>query len=274
MSLLVTLPVLVALGGRMLFTAITAPEPIGAPTPTTDLVIQGVFQGFLLQYVMTEHPLFAPALGLAFVGRSILDFSYTNYTDIHKLTTTLISAVAGFAGSYLLTILYEEFVNPSSQTSPTPGHRSSRRRTRESAKDARREHTRARLREINARERSRSGERMSPREYETSSPGTERYGPARAVTEVTLTSSTLTMEQMGYTGLGRLLDLELANLRKKAATAEADRRRCKEEKKWAIAQGDKARAHMLGWQVKRYAAMAESYTREADRRIIEGNAHE
>lgn len=264
---MVTLPILAGLGGRLLFTTIASPD---APAQTTDLVVQGLFQGVLLQYVTAEHPLFAPALGLAFLGRSILDFSYTNYTDVHKLATTLISAVVGFAGSYLMIILYEEFVGTGPEMPQTPTHRTSRRKGRESVRESRRELTRARLREINARRHSRSPERNSPREYPISSPGTERHGPTRAVTEVTLTSSTLTMEQMGYTGLGRLLDLKLANLRKKAATAELDRRRCKEERKWAIAQGNKAHAEALSWQIKRYAAMGESYTREADRCIIEG----
>ena len=94
--------------------------------------------------------------------------------------------------------------------------------------------------------------------------------PRRGTSFVTDETGTSSLELTGYTGLGRLVDLQLGNLRKKAAIAEADRRRCKEERKWALASGNKARATQLTWQIKRYAAMAESYTREADRRIIEG----
>ncbi|KAI5117763.1 hypothetical protein M0805_005194 [Coniferiporia weirii] len=283
MSLTVTLPILVGLGGRMLFSAVNSNPNlsshmgagiIGGST-MSDLVVQGLFQGVLLQYIFAEHTLFAPALALALAGRALLDFFYSNYTEVDKLGFTGMAAVVGFAGSYLLSIALEEWSGWGARevVETTTHYRSSRRKDRESAREARREHTRARLREINARERDRSRSRSQERarhfgKRAASVPGTERFGaPTTAVTEVT--SSTLTMEQMGYTGLGRLLDLELANLRKRAATAEADRRRCKEERKWAIAEGDKARATQLGWQVKRYAAMAESYTREADRRIIE-----
>ncbi|THH04576.1 hypothetical protein EW145_g5413 [Phellinidium pouzarii] len=251
---------------------------IGAGGTTSDVVVQGLFQGVLLQYVFAEYSLFAPALALALAGRAFLDFFYSQYTDVQKLSFTGMSAIVGFVGSYLLTIVMEEWFgwNTEEIVESVVHHRAPHRKDRMSARETRRDRTRARLREINARERERSRshsqdrqDRSRHRERDMSAPATERFGaPPTAITE--MTSSTLTMEQMGYTGLGRLLDLELANLRKRAATAEADRRRCKEERKWAIAEGDKVRATQLGWQVKRYAAMAESYTREADRRIIEG----
>ncbi|KAL5485371.1 hypothetical protein ACEPAI_8013 [Sanghuangporus weigelae] len=288
MPLAVTLPILCALGARIAFTLLN--PPLTPPSPSEELIdgaVQGAFQGVLLQYVSSEHPVFAPALALAFVGRmaSILYFADAP-PDMQIVGITGIVAVVGFALMQLLSLAADEWMD---EDELSVDRRHSRRRerelARELAREARKEHMRARLREINARERdrdrsrspsvrSRSLERVSPRRsYVTrarsaSLPRTEHTAvPPTLITETT--STTLTMEQMGYTGLGRLLDLELANLRKKAATAEADRRRCKEERKWALAQGDKVRAKQLAWQVKRYAAMAESYTREADRKIIE-----
>jgi hypothetical protein len=79
-----------------------------------------------------------------------------------------------------------------------------------------------------------------------------------------------TLEYVGHTGLEIDFELQLSNLRKRAAVAEANRRRCKEERKWALDQGNNARAEQLGWQIKRYAAIAESYNKEADRALIEG----
>ncbi|KAL5507533.1 hypothetical protein ACEPAH_6989 [Sanghuangporus vaninii] len=288
MPLAVTLPILCALGARIAFTLLN--PPLTPPLPSEELIdgaVQGAFQGVLLQYVSSEHPVFAPALALAFVGRiaSIVYFADAP-PDMQVVGVTGIAAVVGFALTQLLSLAADEWMD---EDELSIDRRHSRRRerelAREMAREARKEHMRARLREINARERdrdrsrspsvrSRSFERVAPRRsYVTrarsaSLPRTEHTTvPPTLITETT--STTLTMEQMGYTGLGRLLDLELANLRKKAATAEADRRRCKEERKWALAQGDKARAEQLAWQVKRYAAMAESYTREADRKIIE-----
>lgn len=296
MPLIVSLPILCALGARIVFTILN-PNP--APSTEDNLIdnaVQGLFQGVLIQLVHSEHQIFAPALALACAGRLVTMAVFgTTEAEVHAAGISGIAAVVGFAFAYLLSSAAEEWTNGNLSDEDSRERKRERRRERELAREARKEHMRARLREINARERGRDPEReLSPprsvtrsrsfdriqsrrrslsRARSTSPQRTEHTGvPPTLITE---TSTTMTMEQLGYTGLGRLLDLELANLRKRAAIAEADRRRCKEEKKWAIAQGDTARAKQLAWQVKRYAAMAESYTREADRRIIEAtrNAH-
>ncbi len=66
------------------------------------------------------------------------------------------------------------------------------------------------------------------------------------------------------------LEREVAALRKKASMADSERRRFKEEKQWAQVQGNKARAAQMGWQVKRYSALMQSFHREADLRLLEG----
>lgn len=63
---------------------------------------------------------------------------------------------------------------------------------------------------------------------------------------------------------------EVAILRARASLADSERRRFKEERKWALSMGNKARANQLAWQVKRYAALMESYHREADAKVVEG----
>ncbi|KAI9450523.1 hypothetical protein F5148DRAFT_1301178 [Russula earlei] len=67
------------------------------------------------------------------------------------------------------------------------------------------------------------------------------------------------------------LEREVAALRKKASMADSERRRFKEEKQWAQVQGNKARAAQMGWQVKRYSALMQSFHREADLRLLEAN---
>jgi hypothetical protein len=48
--------------------------------------------------------------------------------------------------------------------------------------------------------------------------------------------------------------------------------RFKEEKQWEQVQGNKARAAQMGWQVKRYSALMQSFHREADLRLLEGSS--
>ena len=189
---------------------------------------------------------------MAFVARALLDFQSQNNTE--KLTITIVSALGGAAASTLLSAAIAEGFQDSSVVSVVSEEEEKEEPPRLSSSERRRirrEHARSRLQDVNQKKR-------------------EPSVPRRGTSFVTDETGTSSLELTGYTGLGRLVDLQLGNLRKKAAIAEADRRRCKEERKWALASGNKARATQLTWQIKRYAAMAESYTREADRQIIEG----
>jgi len=66
------------------------------------------------------------------------------------------------------------------------------------------------------------------------------------------------------------LERKVAELRAKASLADSERRRFKEEKKWAESQGNVARVSQMSWQVKRYTALTQSFTREADAKLMEG----
>ena len=66
------------------------------------------------------------------------------------------------------------------------------------------------------------------------------------------------------------LEREVAALRARASLADSERRRFKEERKWAKAQGNTALAAQLRWQVKRYSALMKSFHREADTKLLEG----
>lgn len=254
MSTTPTASILLGLGARILFSTITH-QPSDLAFPNTagaigDYVVQGLFQGALLHYVFLQFPTFAPVLAFGLVARAILDFSSGNNAD--KLTVTFVAALVGGAASYILSIAMEDGFADRSVSSPDDRELSVEGEpspVRNEPRRSRRDINRSRLRQIN---RNR-----------------EESPPRRDMSYYTDDTAS-TMELMGHTGLGRLVDMQLASLRKKAATAEANRRRCKEEKKWAMAQGDRNRATQLTWQIKRYAAMVQSYSREADRKIIEG----
>jgi len=87
------------------------------------------------------------------------------------------------------------------------------------------------------------------------------------ITADSITSSDLIHPKSKMTPLQR----EVANLRAKASLADTERRRFKEEKKWALSQGNPARAEQMGWQVKRYAALVESFHKEADAKLLEAS---
>lgn len=87
---------------------------------------------------------------------------------------------------------------------------------------------------------------------------------APSISMTSVTSSIDPKGQMSPT------EREVAILRARASLADSERRRFKEERKWALSMGNKARANQLAWQVKRYAALMESYHREADAKVVEG----
>ena len=68
------------------------------------------------------------------------------------------------------------------------------------------------------------------------------------------------------------LEREIHLLRTRASLADSERRRCKEERKWAVSQGNIARASQMKWQVKRYTALMQTFTREAELKAMEGSS--
>ena len=66
------------------------------------------------------------------------------------------------------------------------------------------------------------------------------------------------------------LEREVHILRTRASLADSERRRCKEERKWAVSQGNIARASQMKWEVKRYTTLMQNFNREADLKAMEG----
>ena len=64
----------------------------------------------------------------------------------------------------------------------------------------------------------------------------------------------------------------ISALRSQELSADIHYRRCKEEKKWALSQGNKARAFQLSSQVKRYAELKENLRREIEYQSSKGKS--
>ncbi|PPQ89715.1 hypothetical protein CVT25_014116 [Psilocybe cyanescens] len=85
-------------------------------------------------------------------------------------------------------------------------------------------------------------------------------------------------DRNGPTSFASTLEREVHILRTRASLADSERRRFREERKWAISQGNIARASQMKWEVKRYAALMQTFNREADLKEVEasssnGNGH-
>jgi len=65
------------------------------------------------------------------------------------------------------------------------------------------------------------------------------------------------------------IERDIAALRARASLADSERRRYKEERKWAISQGNIARASQMKWEVKRYTALMENFNKQADAKVLE-----
>jgi hypothetical protein len=85
-----------------------------------------------------------------------------------------------------------------------------------------------------------------------------------------MTSVDSNSDKIGPTSSMSAADREIYVLRTRASLADSERRRFKEERKWAISQGNIARASQMKWEVKRYTALMETFTREADTKAAEG----
>lgn len=66
------------------------------------------------------------------------------------------------------------------------------------------------------------------------------------------------------------LEREIATLRTRASLADSERRRFKEERKWAKESGNTELSDQLKWQIKKYTALMKSFHHEADSKVVEG----
>ena len=257
MSLIPSLALIIGLGGRVLLNSVQ-PSPF-TESQTSDTVVLGLWHGALLQYAISEHSQLAPILGVAIIAWDMFDFSQTN--DARKLALTVFSAIVCAAALTMVSqaLGAEEVVEKTVEREIIRAPRSPTEKEKDRGRSNKDRH------------------KSSKKTRDTREPSIPRRIPhaVRSVQsdgrETHRTDDTIgTLEYIGHTGLEVDFELRLSNLRKRAAVAEANRRRCKEERKWALDQGNSARAEQLAWQIKRYAAIAESYNKEADRALIEG----
>ncbi|KAK0461273.1 uncharacterized protein EV420DRAFT_1478062 [Desarmillaria tabescens] len=227
---------LLGIGARILLDQFTRSDE---PSLQASILV-GVWQGVALWYAFKEHNLGIPvAFGIA--AKVFVEFSFTQ--DITKPIVTLVGVALGLICTEILSGVFDKPKEKRSKkihSTLANGHT-----------------TQDRDRERSSRHRRRTTER-DPQRHHTS---------RRTTSDITSVDSN--SEMIGPRGSMSPLDREVAALRTRASLADSERRRFKEEKKWAIEQGNTALASQLSWQVKRYSTLMKSFHREADTKLIE-----
>ncbi|KAL1939798.1 hypothetical protein VTO73DRAFT_9498 [Trametes versicolor] len=291
MQLTIGLPLLFALGARV-FVNTLIPDPTHTPS-TPDFLLNGLFQGVLVQNTLTQLPQVVVAVVVGVVAKLVIDF--LRLSDVMQTACTVIGVALGV----LVTDLLAQYVDPAiaaqvdTERPPIPvtvGHtrapepskrirlvsfgrdRTRSHRHNQPSHREREEHDRHRERERADRERERA-------DLQRERDRVERHGRPTDIRPITPTltycstapSISLDSVPSSLDPEGKLTPQErdVAVLRARASLADSERRRFKEERKWALSQGNTARASQLAWQVKRYTALMESFHREADAKVVE-----
>ncbi|KAI0032100.1 hypothetical protein K488DRAFT_50632 [Vararia minispora EC-137] len=234
---------------------------LGRLTPgIEDHVLSGLWQGVALYYFIMELPGLAFGVAFGMAGRVLANLIL--YRDALQCACTLLGIAVGVFLTDLLSQVLEDGQN---EEYPNTGYDGSvsdlgpRPRRLVQLRKVSSETSHHRRAKYNSRRR------REFLEYTPSTTTNVTEGPS---------DTTQSLESLAdwIDPNHRLspLEREVAALRRKATIADSERRRFKEERKWAQEQGNTARANQMGWQVKRYAALMQSFHREADLRLLEG----
>ncbi|KDQ57835.1 hypothetical protein JAAARDRAFT_194102 [Jaapia argillacea MUCL 33604] len=234
-------PLFLGLSARILLELLFSPAVESIPA-LGDYLFNGVWQGVGFYFILTEFAQLAAPVALAIVGKLFWDL---REGDVSRVVLTFLGVGLGVLGTDVLAQVVED------------GGKGSGRKMRIVP-----------MGDVGASSSKREKESRShrDREREREKQKRERKISITAPPSISLESSLSTLDPHGVM---TPLEREVAELRARASLADSERRRFKEERKWAISMGNKARAEQMGWQVRRYAALQESFNKEADKKLIE-----
>lgn len=231
---------LIGLGARILLDNFTR-----SSEPTIrDFVLVGVWQGVGLHYASNNSGL-AILVASCISAKLFVDFNIAH--DTTKSVTTLIGVALGVLCTEFLSQYFDAYKardrdRPRKKvyTSPATGHTPRKERL---------VHFRGSV-PTGSSDARRRAFRHNASDITSVDSNSEMIGPKSSMTP---------------------LEREIAALRTRASLADSERRRFKEERKWALSQGNVARASQMKWQVKRYTALMQSFHREADAKLLEAS---
>jgi hypothetical protein len=240
---------LLGLGARILYNKFLSFRVRGIE----DHVLSGLWQGVALYYVLMEFPFLTLPVGFGIGARLLVNFVITY--DGTGCACTLLGVAVGVLFTDILSQLLEDGDPEDAYYEGSVVSDYPRRR---------------RLLQF----RGSSYDDGTVRDHNRRRRAFFEADPSVVTTAVTNTTNTWDSlsDWIDPNHAMTPLEREVAALRKKASMADSERRRFKEEKQWAQVQGNKARAAQMGWQVKRYSALMQSFHREADLRLLEGSS--
>ncbi|ESK96577.1 hypothetical protein Moror_6797 [Moniliophthora roreri MCA 2997] len=219
----------------------------GAEQNFRDFFMVGLWEGVLWCTVKSHDLAIPAAIGIA--AKEFIEFNFTH--NSFRSIISLLGIVIGAIGTDLLSGIIDQPTDSNKRSPSKSHHHSSSGNTRS-----------------HERERERRSSRHSRSAFHGN--GDMRYRPPRRTTS-DITSVDSESELIGPKATMSPIEREVAALRARASLADSERRRFKEEKKWALAEGNMERAKELKWQVKRYSALMKSFHREADNKLLEAS---
>ncbi|KAH6910430.1 hypothetical protein BKA70DRAFT_1371193 [Coprinopsis sp. MPI-PUGE-AT-0042] len=207
-----------------------------------DTILVGVWQGVALQFAGKN------VVALAIIGLSILVKIVTDFSTIPDATraiATIVGVALGMVGTDLLSSFIDQAFE-AEQGSSSKGRSSSSRKHVSSH---------GHHRELKRQPSSRPLPRTEPRERLVQWHASVQGGSSSDITSV---DGIISQKARNMTPL----EQEIAALRAKASLADSERRRCREERKWAHAGELKA-------NYKRFKALMEECHKEADAKLLE-----
>ncbi|TFK73926.1 hypothetical protein BDN72DRAFT_956245 [Pluteus cervinus] len=240
------------LGARFLLDLFTRTED----TPTIrNVLLFGVWAGVGLQLAY-KSPYLVP-IGAAFAAKFFFDFLSTQ--NVHNFAVSIIGLVLGFTCTDFLS----QYIDGPRESSERRGRKRSHTTSNGHAHIPPLSHPQQPRQRLVSFRRSVHGDTTQDTQDLLPLPLRQ---PVSDITSVDSTS-----ELIGPNPSMTPLEREIATLRTRASLADTERRRFKEERKWALEQGNVARASQMKWQVKRYTALMQSFHREADAKLIEAS---
>ena len=233
---------LVGLGARIVLDTLTRSTPLSA----RDFILLGVWQGIALHY-SSRFPGVPCIVASAIAVKLFIEFQLLH--DADRSAITLVGLALGVLGTEFLSQLLD---------SRSPDSDKRAKKTQAASGHPLRKERVVQFRDAKEPDAGRT-KQFPPKEH------------IHTISDITsIDSSSEMLSRSTLLSPSERLEREIKDLRTRASLADSERRRFKEERKWAISQGNEARASQMKWQVKRYTALMQSFHREADAKLIEG----
>ena len=210
-----------------------------------DYILVGAWQGVALHYAAKTSKTSGFGIIVAFLIAAKLFIEFSLASDFTKCVTTILGVALG--------VLFTDFL---SQYFDKPRQSSERRRRQSHATKP----VKLKGKVVQFRPSVQGGSVETS--VDITDIGTSLATSSHLISDITSVDSS--SDKFGPAMPMSPLEREIHVLRTRASLADSERRRFKEERKWAISQGNMARAQQMKWEVKRYTSLMQTFTHEAD----------